>query len=577
MDPKKPSDIVPGGFAENLVFRRNLIRRAAADESLQRDLRTACRLDPIFYINTFCWGYNPRGPQRQSKIQPFILFDCQRDLVLDLVSAIPGEDRLIVKARDMGVTFLCLFVFEWLWKFYEYQSFLVASWKEELVDKPGNPKSLFWKIDLQHRYQPSWLNPTIERGVHRTYMHLENPETHSVFDGESSVANMARGDRRTAILNDEYASWPDAYRIDYAQADATHCRIWPSTPSGPAGAFYDHYLNPAIKKMRMPWHLHPEKARGLYRNAAGKLRSPAYDKQLARTSERQMAIEWECDFQGASHRFYHETLLERINVEDVQPPITRAAVDFSPEGRFLEAHDDPDGALLLWMVVAGRKPGPSPAPYAIGADISVGTGSSNSCLSIVNRVTGEKVGEYATPRIDPTEFARLAVALAAWFHDAFLIWEANGAGIGFGREVIRLGHRNLYYRVQEDRLVPGATDRPGWFNTPSAAFLLHSAYRTALMEKRFVNRSFDAVTELRDYCYIGDGQVRHAGSEASDDPTGAKSAHGDRVIADALACMACDRHATMSMAEPEPVVSPYSYQGRRREWERCRDESKQRW
>ena len=60
-------------------------------------------------------------------------------------------------------------------------------------------------------------------------------------------------------------------------------------------------------------------------------------------------------------------------------------------------------------------------------------------------------------------------------------------------------------------------------------------YRSALEGGECVNYSKQAVEETLEYVFSPDGGVVHARAASKTDPSGAKSNHGDRVMADALA------------------------------------------
>ena len=69
--------------------------------------------------------------------------------------------------------------------------------------------------------------------------------------------------------------------------------------------------------------------------------------------------------------------------------------------------------------------------------------------------------------------------------------------------------------------------------------------------------------ECREFIYDSSGGVEHSLSINATDKSGAKSNHGDRVIADALACMAMGTGFTPVLAKSE--VLPGSLAWRRRE------------
>jgi len=224
---------VPKDMADNLAFRGSLLQSAAAKREVASDVWTACKRDLLFYVNAFGWTYDPR---RENGSIPFLTYPFQDELMLDMVECIQtGKDVLVTKSRDMGASWCILTVFEWMWHFRPDLSFLLVSRNEDYVDKPGNPKSLFWKIDFLHKNQPKWLLPNMTR----TKLRLTNDDNGSNIDGESTTGDVARGDRRTAIALDEYAAFEldSSYRALSSTRDATNCRIFNSTPAGTSGAF----------------------------------------------------------------------------------------------------------------------------------------------------------------------------------------------------------------------------------------------------------------------------------------------------------------------------------------------------
>ncbi|KKN40367.1 hypothetical protein LCGC14_0734190 [marine sediment metagenome] len=563
-DIRVPSLAIPKGVEANLAYRKKVGTGARRNPEFRSLLLRLCREDILFYVNTFVWTFNPK--LRGEKVIPFVTYPFQDEAFREIVAAVADHDLVIEKSRDMGASWMCVTVFDWFARFFPYQTFLMVSRKEDLVDKTGDPKSLFYKIDFIHRHLPGWLVPSTVR----TNLHMEYLETNSTIDGESTTGDVGRGDRRTAVLCDEFAMVQDGYKVNRALRDVADCRLFNSTPAGAVGAFYDHVNNPDMRKVTLHWSEHPVKAEGLYRDAEGRLRSPWYDLQCRRANNPvEIAIELDIDYKGSSYGFYGGELIKKIKTEDVQPPLSRGRLDFDESCKPTAFVSRETGELLLWFSVSdGGKP--AYGAYGIGVDVASGAGakSSNSVLSIVNRQTGEKVGEFAQSHIEPHEFARLCVAVARWFCDAYIIWEANGPGASFGKEVIRQGYRNFYYRRNERKLSDGPSQIPGWYNTPESGFGLHSEYRLALNEKRFLNRSFEAVEELEGYVYMPGGRVQHIASFSTEDPSASKDNHGDRVIADALASRSCAPVTASSTAKPEPVVLPHSFLGRRQEYER---------
>lgn len=143
-------DLVPKDFDANLAFRRDMLLMCGNDAGAARQVKQMCAEDILFYTNVFGWTYDPR---QQVRKLPFITYKgFQDDAILDICDAVQvGEDVSIPKSRCMGASWMGLLAFEWFWHFQSDMSFLLISRNEKYVDEPGNPKSLFWKIDFLHQ------------------------------------------------------------------------------------------------------------------------------------------------------------------------------------------------------------------------------------------------------------------------------------------------------------------------------------------------------------------------------------------------------------------------------------------
>lgn len=541
-----------------------MIQRARGDLGFQRDVWIRCSRDIVFYCDAFGWTYNPKDYEDQPN-RPFILHDIQEYGLTKLKGSIGKHDALIEKSRTMGASWICLIAFIHSWHFKPRQSFLLGSRTQEYVDKAGNPKSLFWKIDYFLEKLPSWMVPRYER----TSMHLGNLENDSIIDGESTTGDFATGDRRTAVLLDEFAKIEgDGYSILRATQHVTRCRIFNSTPQGASGAYYEerHRISKNFPDqiIRLHWSDHPEYNRGLYTTKGGveggelvildkeyefpadfefvrdgKLRSPWYDNECKRSPSKQfIAQELDIDYVGAGGTFFDPSKIEQIISQCARLPITKGEIAYelgTTKVRWIDHRMH--GRLWLWTV-PGLDYRPIPGKYVVGCDIATGKGgdeSTNSVASIVNQETGEKVGQFTTNQMNPTEFARTVVAICRWFHTAFLIWEDNGPGGEFGVEVRNLGYRHVFYREDEKLFDRSKTNKAGWYSTRETKKLLLANYAHALMESRFVNHCEQALRECLEYVYDSGGQIVHSRAEASKNPMTSGENHGDMVIADALA------------------------------------------
>jgi hypothetical protein len=224
-----------------------------------------------------------------------------------------------------------------------------------------------------------------------------------------------------------------------------------------------------------------------------------------------------------------------------------------------------EGMLRLWCMFDPDGRPTQAANYAVGCDIAEGTGASNSVASVYDCTGGRKVAELVTPHQTPEAFARTVVALCQWFGggtgEPFLMWEQNGPGLIFGKEIQRLGYGYVYYQRHEEAVHRDRHEMrvAGWPATRVNKQLLHGDYRRDLGLGKFLNPSAQAVAELLEYIVDQDGSPLH--EKLAEEPSGARLAHGDRVVADALVNLA--RKEQPHYRAPERPIPASSYFGRR--------------
>lgn len=595
---------VPTELRANLEWRKAVQKRVLYDSEFADVIRQACVADPVFFVNGFCWTFDPRGDP--FKKIPFILYDFQVRMLSEVLDSINERDLLVEKSRDMGASWVNVVAFFWCWRFLEWQSFLVGSRTDELVDSTDNSKALFWRFDFLWKNLPAWLMPKgFDPSKHRTKRHLLNPETQSCIDGETTTKDFGRGDRRTAILLDEFAmvEYFGAQICESTRA-VTNSRIFNSTPNGTTNAFYT-MRNSGMKVLTLDWWLHPRNAVGLYtRNGEnftevdrdywskfdnseiemrrlekmivdkrvsiqdGDYRSPWFANECRRAgTAREVAKEILIDYGGSGEQFFSAVTIQEVIREFARPPTVVGDLEFdrttSEPTKFRE---DVRGSIKLWCQLDGDGKPQLDGKTAAGADISAGTGASNSALAVYSKKTNEKILEIATPFIRPEGFARLVVATCLWIKNAtgfapFLIWESNGPGRQFGSVVRELKYNNFYLRADDESITHKVSDVPGVPATRKTKHDMMGKYRDAVETRRIVNRSQEALEETLEYIFGKGGGVEHAKTKGAEDSSGAEENHGDRAMADALACkgMNVRLRAKASKVKPEPPVGSLAW------------------
>lgn len=563
----------PKELIRNINWRQRLLKEVEAEgEEMQRELWIASSRDIAFWLDAFGWTFAnkdyPDNPHR-----PFVCWKFQEQTLQDINAAIGHHDLALEKSRDMGASWMVLATFAWRIIFHKGQSLKVCSRKVDYVDKSGDPQSLMWKIDYLLKALPIWMQPMGWQGK-RINLHIEAPLNGSVIDGESTNDDMARGDRRQAILLDEFAAVNEGHAVLSATRDATNCRIFVSTPQGAMGAYYDQICKMKSEHpdrvKRLHWSIHPLKSIGLYRDEQGKERSPWYDEQCRRAAtEWEIAQELDISYVSSGTQAIDQTVVDRLLLR-CKNPVARGEMSYG-EGAPIEFTANQQGRLLLWIPLAKDKP-PRDTDYVIGCDICMGKGgeqSSQSVASVADRRTGLKVAEFKVRDMEPSEFADYVVALAKWFvgrsdEGAFIIWEQNGPGETFSQRIIK-HHRylNIYLRSDPHKVTKKVTNSPGWWSNKDSKRVLLTDYFRALKDGTFTNYSREAVQETVQYVMSGGG-YEHCRSSATTDPMAQGENHGDMVVADALANRALREFPTEEQAS-EAVAPEGSFAWRRRQ------------
>ena len=566
------ADLPPRDYRQNIIWRRRILQMAEDDKTgeTKRMLWMACAREPLFWINGFSFIYEPRGGTPRS--YAWVTWPYQDDVFRKLFAALGRHDIVLAKAREMGATWMVLATFAHSFMFKRLSSFLVISRKEDLVDKLGDPDCLFWKLDFLLQRQPDWLRPRMDRSL----LKIRNLENGSTINGDSTNADVGRGGRRTAIMLDEAATFErGGYSIDAATFAATECRFWVSTPKGVGNAFADKWHDDVTAKIALPWTLHPLKTKDLTIDVAGEPTSSWFVRECKKLSHpRLIAQELKIDFVGSDYEYYDADSVMRAKERDGRKPFQTGELEIDlqagePIG-FVEAEK---GRLNLWCVLDERDRPNQTHRYVMGIDVAQGTGASNSVIAVIDRTTMEKVAEFASANTRPEDLAKIAAGMGRWFsgldgrRGAYAIWESQGPGRNFGDKLLELGYGHVYYRRAETTTGKRAVDIPGFHKNRETATILLGQHRAAIAGGEYIERSLETLNECRQYVFTKSGDIEHSRSANTIDPSGAKSNHADRVIATALALLACRETAATESKEPEipPNCMAFWLRERRRE------------
>ena len=257
--------------------------------------------------------------------------------------------------------------------------------------------------------------------------------------------------------------------------------------------------------------------------------------------------------QGSSDQFFDNETVQRIRSMFVQEPDFTGEMKYDVFNKRVEnitfEFGRRNAPFKWWGKLKNGRPNQK-HNYVVACDISRGTGASNSVLAVLDVNKSELVGLYTNPYIDVSEFAELAVATCQWvggINMPFLIWEANGPGDTFWHRIKKLNYLWFYRQSSEDKITRKRTNNPGFRTTPGEngtklkllGILDMALYESLKEEKMFqylVVHDGALCNELLDYMFLRD-RIDVGLSAQALESSGARAAHGDRVIAVALAVL----------------------------------------
>ena len=617
----------------NMKARELWLKLGYESQENAREIWILCARDPLFFINVFVWLLETREKQDwntspgygTSKVIPFITRSYQDTLILKCVDNLGRQDIVVPKSRETGISWIMCALTAWDWIFHDESHSGFVSKDLLSANNPSDPDALFSKFEFILKRLPLWLMSPADYERNITKNTFKNLKNNSSVTAYPANGDLARGGRKSFLLMDEFHFFSQG--DDYAALDSTvhvtPCRIFVSTANrdrGMAGAFYDVLSDDSRNGIRVvvDWKDDEDKRRGLYHgelipgsdtyrlviddmdfwinhcNFDGRTyrhptkpgqnypfivdertRSLYYDHVWNRPGSTPQSISAELDrnFGGATAQIFNPTLLA-ATIELAKVASARGDIVRHPEkpDEWMFERMSAGGLTSLWCVLDDQGKPPK-SEYCIGADVSAGTGgewSSYSALECIDKKTGEQVFEWRSNRLDPIQFAELAVWVCKWFHNAYLVPEVNGPlGRLFINKVSReLKYGNVYHEIKEKVAYRESTDRIGYVNNDRGIALLKNM-ESAVRSKRVHLNSLLALKECGRY-FLKNGKLVHSAAEVTEDGAGMGLAHGDAAIALGCAVLGVDAAPVKREVEVKSDAPYQSFAWRRQQFEKSR-------
>lgn len=634
--------VAPKDPRENMEYRIEILRKGRDDKGFAKAMRQMLgEPDPEmirWWISTFCWAYHPMDMENMRR--PYIVWDFQLEKIIkpEVDHIQRGSDLLVKKTREMGFTWttLATLCYYFLYSNEPFASLLISR-RESLVDNPGNPDSLFWKLDYMIQDQPNWLLPQKEDIFKkRRKLHHYNSVNGAVTDGEATTENMAAGGRRNVIFLDEFSRVQRGLDTKALSAtrDATPCRIFGSTSEGRGTEFWNIEQSRKVACVYIHWSEHPDKKEGLYKETRGgdiqklddfrgevelhrgtekteggdtidkvetvkfpeeypfdsavndpalrnayRLRSPWFDSQCnQRSSLQEIAQQLEMDDGRAGEGFFDELVLERLKENHGRDPDYVGNIDF-------DYRADTDSVVLK----GGFIEEPVNGIVKVWGDLMNNRLTQATKYVVgcdISRGSGASnstlVAYNARTKMQVIEVAtpNMTPEEFARLSVAICLWIGGVRQPYLNFEVNGPGvlfHKEViklrYYSLFKMKRASGE-EKYGWHNNRSVRYRAFGDLRSDLARGNVVPVSKDFLTECGEYVIDGTGDL--VIGRISDKNTSAREAHGDRVVAHVCARMALEKSGPVIDNEwmPDPPKGSIAWWEQR---ERRIKSGKERW
>lgn len=262
-------------------YRKRLILLSQCAQSVEKQAMVLelCRRDINTWFSLLAWTFDPRT---QPGPLPFHLYPFQKEALQKICHAIEhGEDLLIEKSRDMGMSWLILLTFLWYWRFQPGSHFLVGSRRQDAVDNKGDRGSLLEKCRFALSYLPQWALPDgFNLKQHTPLLKIINPANGNTIVGESSNPQFSRGGRYRAILMDEFPFWQHDDSAFAAAGQSSPCRLLVGTPYGKHNTFAQLRFGGNFNVLTCHWQDHPDKDDDWYAEQAKRMSANELAREL---------------------------------------------------------------------------------------------------------------------------------------------------------------------------------------------------------------------------------------------------------------------------------------------------------
>ena len=376
--------------------------KLSKEESVKEILKSG--KDPVYFIDNYCRISHPIHG-----LIPFATYDFQQDL---LVAFNDHRFNVILKARQMGISTIVAAYIVWMMLFHRDKNVLV------MATKFGTAANLVKKVKAMMRGLPDFIQISSIEVDNRTSFELTNG---SQIKASSTSGDAGRSEALSLLVLDEAAhveGLDDLWMGLYPTISTGGRCIALSTPNGVGNWFHTKYVNAEagdndFNPIKLLWDLHPDRDQEWF------------DKETRNMYRREIAQEFECNFNTSGDTVIHPEDIARIRATVVEP---KHRTGFDRNYWIWEEHQ-------------------SGASYVLVADVARGDGADYSVFHIVKLETLEVIAEYqGKPSLDM--FATILDSAGREYGNCMIVVENNNVGFSVLEKLIDKSYPNVYHSVK---------------------------------------------------------------------------------------------------------------------------------
>lgn len=431
-------------------------------------VKRKCEASFVYWLENYAWI--------EDKVNggslKFVLWESQQEIMPDFLTAMR---LLILKARQLGLTWLCAAYALWICIFKPLQFVVVISAKEE------------WAIEFIERVTfilanlPPWLAPALKKQTTQSIVFKHKGGFVSEIKSLSTTPEGAQGKTPTLLILDETAVNRYISKI-YASSkpgiDAAKGRIIMisnSIKDAPGWSFTRDIFVNSMKgdndfvRIFMPWKARPDRPADFKARQIREGMEPEDFQQHYPETEAEAVSNLLSSYFGQSLARHDST---RNGVTGRTGLNEDGVLDFIENKKGIlevwrypyQAKEDYDG--LEWT-----------NRYAIGSDVSEGLGQSFSVAYVKDRLTDQYIARLRSNRVDAHEWGRMLHELSQYYDDALICTESTGAGQTTIKYLSDVG-ANQYLRVIPTQAGQPVTHTIGWHESQQAKHELSGDLKT---------------------------------------------------------------------------------------------------